>query len=473
MTHCVKLEKIKINRNNLLSLARLFAHEEGTLLFYSGGEFQTSNRSFLCLFPYEFIWIHGNKKIRSHAHGENISFSKFENPWDALKELLSNFSDDNSFPEWMGFLTYEMGAFSDPDKQLPFYPSNIPEAYFQRCALVLVVDHNKEESTVLIADQGEYFLNEQQKEWLNRLSRPEHWNELLQGMMEYPITLNGANKVSLAKPIETYEEYAKKILTAKELINSGTIYQVNLSHQFLLEGHVDPFQLFYRINSINPAPFAAYLHLRNFSIVSSSPERFLKKRGANLETRPIKGTMPRGQNPQEDEFNKEKLVNSIKDKAELLMITDLMRNDLSRVSKSGSVETVQMWECEEYTNVFHLSSTVCSEARPDLHPVDIVRACFPGGSITGCPKITAMEVITELERRNRGIYTGAIGYFAGNGDFDFNIAIRTLLISDNFLSIQLGGAIVADSDPLKEYEETLHKGESIFKGLSFDLTVSK
>ena len=470
MTYPIKLENIKIDRKGLLCLARLFAYEEGTMLLYSGGNYETSNRSYLCLFPYEFIWIQGNDKYRSHMQGENRLTSPLENPWDALKELLGDLSQEQVFPEWMGFLTYEMGAYSDPQKKVKAFPSpRIPQAYFQRCAVVLAVDHKEEKSTIWIADQGEYFLTNENKEWLARLSRPEQWQELLQGVPETSsLLLNGENALALVKPLEPYEDYCKKIQRAKEQIVAGSLYQVNLSQQLELAGHINPFQLFYRINSINPAPFSAYLKMRDFSIVSSSPERFLKKRGLNLESRPIKGTSPRGKTPEEDLLNKQNLLDSEKERAELLMITDLMRNDLGRVSSSGSVKTTQLWECEDYANVFHLYSVVSSQALPDLHSLEILRACFPGGSITGCPKLSAMELIAELEQRSRGIYTGAIGYIASNGDFDFNIAIRTLTVADNMLSIQLGGAIVADSDPEKEYQETLHKGQSIFKALSFN-----
>lgn len=200
--------------------------------------------------------------------------------------------------------------------------------------------------------------------------------------------------------------------------------------------------------------------------MSSSPERFLQKRGNVLETRPIKGTAPRGKTVAEDLNHKKNLLKSEKELAELMMITDLMRNDLGKISVNGSVEVSLLCGCEAYHNVFHLFSIVRSRVLAKFHPLEIVRACFPGGSITGCPKLRAMEVIAELEQRPRGIYTGSIGYFSQNGDFDLNIAIRTLMMTEGKINVQLGGGIVIDSQPRKEYEETYHKGRSIFEILN-------
>ncbi len=238
-------------------------------------------------------------------------------------------------------------------------------------------------------------------------------------------------------------------------------------------GDVDPFSLFRSLFLENPAPFACYLNFDGVSIVSSSPERLLSKTGSLLETRPIKGTIPRGKDQAEDKVNLSRLLHSEKDKAELLMITDLMRNDIGKTSLVGSVRTEELWRVEAYSNVFHLLSVIRSKAKADKHPLDLVRSCFPGGSITGCPKLRAMELILELEKRARKIYTGSLGYFSSEGDFDFNIAIRTLLVDNEGIDLQLGGAIVLDSNARLEYLETLHKGLSIFQVLGVKEKVVK
>ena len=237
-----------------------------------------------------------------------------------------------------------------------------------------------------------------------------------------------------------------------------------------MESQSNTFDLFYKMMLDNPAPMSAYIQSDAFSILSTSPERFLKKKEGRLETRPIKGTVSRGKTAEQDELNRNDLINSEKNRAELLMITDLMRNDLGRVSQTGSVHTPKIWECEAYTNVFHLVSTVQSEALPDLSSVQLLRQVFPAGSITGCPKLSAMEVIHQQEKRARGIYTGSIGYFSGNGDFDFNVAIRTLLAQEGMIDLQVGGAVVIDSVPEDEFKETEHKGASMFKALGISCT---
>jgi para-aminobenzoate synthetase component 1 len=386
-----------------------------------------------------------------------------------LEAILPDHNGDSRVPEWMGFLSYELGMYSDAQKKIKHSPlRSMPHAYFQRCSVVLAFDHIQKEAKVHVADAGLYLLEEDEKQWVQRLSEPEKWEELAENLRISEEDHTHLFPLALAKPHETYEEYKLKIDKAKELIHSGDIYQVNLSQQFLFKGNRDPFRIFNVLAHRNPAPFSAYLKLKNFSIVSSSPERFLSKQEGWLETRPIKGTTVRGKTPEEDQTNLASLLNSEKNKAELLMITDLARNDLGKVSLPGSVSTVKTQSVASYENVHHLFSIVKSKALPGLHSVDILRACFPGGSITGCPKLSAIEVIAQLENRARGLYTGSIGYFAGNGDFDFNIAIRTLTIMEDHINVQLGGAIVADSDAREEYEETLHKGASIFKALEVD-----
>jgi para-aminobenzoate synthetase component 1 len=268
------------------------------------------------------------------------------------------------------------------------------------------------------------------------------------------------------QPLETRERYVEKVLRAKEQILDGEIYQVNLSHTCRYAGIHDPFSLYRQLIDHNPVPFSAYLNIDSrFSIVSLSPERLLRHERGVLETRPIKGTAPRGQNAEEDQAERANLLASPKERAELMMITDLMRNDLGMVSKAGSVLTPELCVCEAYASVYHLHSVIRSQAKESLHPLDLLGAAFPGGSISGCPKSSAMRTIRELEQRPRGIYTGSIGYIRGNGDFDFNIAIRTLAVEGDTAMLSLGGGIVADSDPHLEYEETLHKGRPFFRSL--------
>jgi len=263
----------------------------------------------------------------------------------------------------------------------------------------------------------------------------------------------------------TRDSYRRTVLRAKEYIAAGDIYQVNLSQRFQCEVDAPPPELYSALRAANPAPYCAYLDIGEAQILSTSPECFLKMDGRRVVTRPIKGTRPRGATAVEDERLARELLASPKDNAELVMITDLERNDLGKVCEFGSVRVNELVRAETYATVHHLVSTVEGVLRPDISHVDCVRACFPGGSITGAPKIRAMEIIDELEPHARGIYTGAIGFFEFNGMSHFNIAIRTAVYQKGRLTFHAGGGIVADSEPEAEYAETLAKAEGIIRGL--------
>jgi len=259
----------------------------------------------------------------------------------------------------------------------------------------------------------------------------------------------------------TRDAYEERVRRAIDYIYAGDVFQVNLTQRFIGDcpGGVDPFELYRRLREINPAPYAAYLRVNETqSIVSASPECFLRL-GADrkVATWPIKGTCPRGSTPQEDAALAARLQCSEKDRAENLMIVDLLRNDLSRSCAVGSVKTERLFALESFTNVHHLVSEVRGELSPDASAVDLLRATFPGGSITGAPKIRAMEIINELEPARRGPYCGTIAWLGCNGAMEASIVIRTLSVSGRTVVAQAGGGIVADSDPAAEYIESLDK----------------
>ncbi len=257
--------------------------------------------------------------------------------------------------------------------------------------------------------------------------------------------------------------YLAAVRRIREYIRQGDVYQVNLSQRFSFPLAGDPYGLFLRLFALNPAPFFAYLNCRDFVILSTSMERFLFRQGDYVETRPIKGTRPRGQNPAEDEANRRELAASPKDDAELSMIVDLLRNDLGKVCRPRTVKVKEHKRLEAYQNVYHLVSIVVGQLAAGCSHVDLLRAAFPGGSITGCPKIRAMEIIDELEPAVRHVYTGAIGYLGLNRTLDLNVAIRTAIVSRGMAHFAVGGGVVYDSDPVAEYEETLHKGRTLFR----------
>ena len=259
------------------------------------------------------------------------------------------------------------------------------------------------------------------------------------------------------------EAYRLAVRRTIDYIEAGDIFQANISHRFDAIGRPEAHDLFGRLHRRSPAPFAALVRWGQpgLAVVSSSPELFFEVRGGRIVTRPIKGTRPRGANSAEDRLQRDELIASPKDRAELTMIVDLERNDLGRVCAFGSVRVVEPRVIESYATVHHQVATVEGRLRPEVGPIEVVRALFPGGSITGAPKIRAMEIIDELEPNRRNLYTGAIGYYGLGGSSAFNIAIRTLLIDQARVSYQVGGGIVADSDPQLEYEETLHKGRAL------------
>jgi para-aminobenzoate synthetase component 1 len=261
------------------------------------------------------------------------------------------------------------------------------------------------------------------------------------------------------------EEYLRAVERTREYVLAGDIFQANLSQRLEAALAEHPFALYARLRRRNPAPFAAYFDCGDAVVVSASPERFLRLSGDCVETRPIKGTSPRGFNPRHDSALGVALTESEKDRAENVMIVDLLRNDLSKVCRDHTVEVPELCRVERYATVHHLVSTVVGRLRPGLGPVDLLRATWPGGSISGAPKVRAMEVIAELEPTRRGVYTGSLGYFSFGGAVDTNIAIRTFVVKGGRACFQAGGGIVADSDPAREYEETLDKARGMVAAL--------
>ncbi len=293
----------------------------------------------------------------------------------------------------------------------------------------------------------------------------ETWLEIGDSLLDAPSGRMGSVPTAQFEPETTRETFCESVRKAREYIAAGDIYQVNLSQRFSSRWNDawDSFLLYEALRQHSPAPFAAYLEMPECAILSSSPESFLKMSGSKIRTRPIKGTRPRFRNPDADEISAYDLITSQKEIAELIMITDLERNDLGQVCEYGSIHASELLKLERYPQVFHLVSTVEGTLRPEFDHASALQRCFPGGSISGAPKKRALEIIAELESCERGLYTGAIGYFGYNGESQFNIAIRTAVIEEEVAHFHVGAGIVADSEPDREYEETLHKAAGILK----------
>ncbi|MSQ42334.1 MAG: aminodeoxychorismate synthase component I [Dehalococcoidia bacterium] len=296
----------------------------------------------------------------------------------------------------------------------------------------------------------------------------ERLRERLRGPLPPPAAEALARASGLRSNFER-EAYLLAVQRARRYIEAGDIYQVNLSQRFSARVAMPGFDLYHRLRVVSPAPFAAYLRAPGVEVLSSCPERLLSVEGERLETRPMKGTRPRGATPGEDARLAEELRGSAKDAAEHVMIVDLERNDLGRVAQVGSVAVPSFRQMESYEQVHHLTSVVVARRRRDAGLAELLRAVFPGGSVTGAPKIRALEIIDELEPTVRGVYTGAIGYLSAHGRIDLNTAIRTITLAGGVAHMHVGGAVVYDSDPEREYVETLDKGRGMARALGVQL----
>lgn len=438
-------------------------------------QFKDRNYSFLLesnidhagLGRYSFIGWDPFALIKSKGNNITIKLedkiiNQTGNPFDYLEELLVKYKKEYSeeFPFTggaVGYFGYDLCHHIEVLPKTVVDDVNIPDMHFGFYDGVLIIDHLKEKTFVaahgIIKDCNEVINEIEQKITNSKYNE----NENLNG---YPVTENTRFSSNLSE-----DEYNYALDKVHEYIKQGDIYQMNMTQRFEAELKTTPDKLYQILRQINPAPFSSYIPIEEAVIVSSSPERYLRLTGDSIETRPIKGTLPRGKTPEEDEINKIALSNSEKDKAELLMIVDLERNDLGRVAKTGSVKVTELYKIETYETVFHLVSTVIAQLKKECTPIDLVKASFPGGSITGAPKIRAMEIIDELEPTARNLYTGSIGYIGFNGDMDLNIVIRTIVCKDNKAYFQAGGGIVWDSDNKLEYEESFHKARALMKSI--------
>jgi len=455
--------------DNFMSFAARFASEPGTVVLISGGDLDCARYHVLAVKPWLVFTSKGNN-ISVSADDQNISIES--EPFDILSNILNlyeeelsfHLSDNNVFlPEpvasgLFGYLSYDL---KDRIEILPGKTIDdlyLPDIYFTAPAIIVIHDKKKNKTILCISKRnvsGKNTLDED----LN------YFNQKLSGSLVEPKTFSGDPEGFKSGFSKT--EYMDSVHRIREYISSGHVYQVNMSQRFEMDFSGDTFDLFKTLYEKNPAPFFSYINTGDHQVVSTSPERFVKQTGKDIETRPIKGTRPRGKTVEQDEKQAKSLLKSKKDDAELSMIVDLLRNDMGKVCIGGSVKVIEHKRLEAYQNVYHLVSIIKGRLQKDKDSVDLVKAAFPGGSITGCPKIRAMEIIDELETHRRHIYTGSIGYISFHATMDLSIAIRTATILNDRIIFSVGGGVVFDSDPEDEYEETLHKGQTltdVFKG---------
>jgi para-aminobenzoate synthetase component 1 len=401
---------------------------------------------------------------------ENRQENEQGNPFDVLGRLLAMYRLD-ALPTpvpfcggAVGYLSYDLCHFVERLPAIAMDDLLIPECYLAFYDTILAFDNL--EGRGYIVSTGFPELDEKPRIRRARIRLDMMKNRLISPIPRVPESNSSViNEATVLKSNFTRQAYIKAVNRVRGYIAAGDVFQVNLSQRFETELTLSPYELYRRLRQINPAPFASYLNFDGLTIVSASPERFLRLDGDYVETRPIKGTRPRGKNSAEDSLLAQELLNSPKDHAENVMIVDLERNDLGRVCTYGSIKVTELAVLETFPTVFHLTSTVTGRLRPDKNRIDLLKATFPGGSITGAPKVRAMEIIDELEPTRRSVYTGAIGYLGFDGNLDLNIVIRTFLVKDNKAYFQVGGGIIYDSNAEAEYQETLDKARALIQAL--------
>ena len=427
-----------------------------------------------------FSFIGSDPFLVMRSRGEEISllYRDIEktitgNPFDVLGELLGEYRLVPSPAEIpfvggaVGYLSYDLGCFIEKLPSTAVDDLQLPECYFAFYDAVIAFDHL--EGRTYIASTG--FPDKGSGRQVRAETRLEEYRRTLTQAPRYEDYVKYESDRTVDSPVGlrsnfTHEGYVEAVEIVRQYIIAGDIFQANLSQRFEADMPLPPYELYRRLRRINPAPFASYLNFDDVTVVSASPERFLRIRGDLVETRPIKGTRPRGKDPATDAAMAKELVNSVKDQAEHVMIVDLERNDLGRVCSYGTVRVSELAALEKYATVFHLTSTVEGRLRPGKDVIDLLKATFPGGSITGAPKVRAMEIIDELEPTRRSVYTGSIGYLGFDGSTDLDIVIRTILVKEGRAYFQVGGAVVYDSDPEGEYDETLDKAKALMHALS-------
>jgi para-aminobenzoate synthetase component 1 len=462
------------------SIASCLSHLPGFIFLHSSQRDVAQARySFLVAEPFLTFRSFGSRAEISQGTTAEIQYG---DPWKLLDSLMSRYEllDELDLPfplgGCFGYWGYDLKNFVEP--KLPRRALNdleLPDCVIGFYDSLVVFDHALGKSWVistgLSADgsRDESRAQAQAAVWEERLSRSTE--EIGAHVSKRAHSRLDANVVDQAHSNLTAQQFIDRVQTCQRYIRSGDIYQANLAQRLMLPLACAPWDLFERLTNLSPAPFSAFINCGDFQIASASPEQFLRLSGPHIRTRPIKGTRPRSSDSTRDTQLAYELQTSQKEMAELVMITDLLRNDLGRVCEFGSVNVPELVRLERFSHVQHLVSTVEGRLRHGITHFDALASCFPGGSVTGAPKIRAMEIIDKLEPVTRGPYTGAIGYIGFNRESQLSIAIRTAVCKDNCAWLHVGAGIVADSIPKAEYEETLAKASGYLHAINCLLPV--
>ncbi|WP_372638904.1 aminodeoxychorismate synthase component I [Fodinibius sp.] len=416
-------------RINLAALSNTLAQQGPVILLESQSrEHPWSQRSYVAARPKAEIKAYGRQ---IHISGEEGQQCFDANPWEALRIFREQHDG------WLfGYLGYDLKNHTEQLRSQNPDAIEAPDLYFMVPEFILEQDRVTLQGGMI---KGDLLTIDKRHAFSGSRAR---------------------FKVRDLAPQLSVDEYLEGIREAQRAIADGDFYEINLSHQLRGKFSGSSLALYQRMKKVGPVPFGAYLRTPDCTVCCQSPERFLRREAGTVCSQPIKGTSQRGKDEQEDHLLKEALSRSAKERAENLMIVDLVRNDLSRIAEKGSVTVTRLFDIETFGTVHQMVSTIKAKAG-DKDPVGILQACFPMGSMTGAPKISVMEAIERIEKYRRGIYSGAIGYIKPDGDFDFNVVIRTAIIKNNELFYAVGGAITGDSNPQAEWKETLVKAEAL------------
>ena len=422
----------------------------------------------------DLVWRCQENRVEINRHDindkSNFELSK-KKPIESLKDLLeeSKIEIPEGLPPMsaglVGYLGYDMVKYMEKLPNNNPDTLNLPDALLIRPTLMVIFDSVKDTISLVTAVWPDKNIDSHLA-YEQAILRLSGLISDLEKSLTIPVYNNSKDQdQKFIKPTSntTLDEYCEMVITAKKYIAAGDIFQVVPSQRFEVSFPLPAFSLYRSLRRLNPSPFLYFLNFEDFSVVGSSPEILVRLRDDSVTIRPIAGTRPRGRNRSEDEMLAKDLLSDTKELAEHLMLLDLGRNDVGRVAKIGTVDVTEQMEIEYYSHVMHIVSNVQGRLRNDLSSIDALVAGFPAGTVTGAPKIRAMEIIEELEKTKRSIYAGAVGYFSASGAMDTCIALRTAIIKDNMMYVQAGGGVVADSDPKTEYEETINKAQALFR----------
>jgi len=452
--------------------SKVFPQGEACLLESVEGAKKLARYSFLAGEPYMTLKACGNE-VETVVGGK--SERSDANFFTSLRQALNKYeaAKITGLPKYyggaVGYIGYDTVRLLEKLPHQPEADLNLPDAYMIFPEVVIIFDHLKSSLKIVINVRPGNIGEELYQKAVKKIERII---DAIRNNGKHNTSGNNQNTADMVSKIPeiesnmSYDHFAQKVVRIKNHIASGDILQAVLSQRFSGQIAIAPFEIYRNLRVLNPSPYMYYLDFADVKIAGASPEMLVRVENGQVETRPIAGTRPRGRDEQEDCKLAEELIKDSKEKAEHLMLVDLGRNDIGKVSEYGSVAVPTFMSCDRYSHVMHLVSEVTGKLKEEYDAIDAFQACFPAGTVTGAPKIRAMEIIDQLEPHKRGPYAGAVGYFAYGGNMDTCLTIRTIIFKDGRAYAQAGAGIVADSQPKNEFEETKSKAQVLIKAIN-------